>query len=524
MIGRKRGLKRAPWPLFGAAGCIGLLVILPIFYLILRAFEAEWAELAAIVFRWRNVRLLWNTMTLAAAVLAVTSAIALPLAWISARIRIRGGRLITLLGLMPLAIPPYLMAYGYLALGGSQSPTALFLGVELPRISGFGGSLLALSICFFPYLYLNLRSALMGLDPALEEVAKSLGYSPLRVACRVVLPQLRPAYSAGALLVLLHVMSDFGVVSLMRYETFSYALYLQYMAAFDRTYAAWLGLFLLMLTAVILVFEARFLRRLFLYRVSSGAARVHQARDPGMNAVVVYGFVGLVFLFSLAAPIGSILFWFSRGAGLVALGDVGRSLWHSLSVSAPAALVAAGLASPLAYLGVRYPTPTARILERTAYLGYATPALAVALGLVFFALNTAPILYQTRALLVYALAIHFLAEAMGPIRSAVYQARPQLEESARALGLNPVQAFMRATFPLLRRGLITGMAFVFLSSMKELPLTFILSPLDYHTLAVNVWGHIDEAMFAQAAPYALTILVFSGLFVGLLQTQERNRR
>jgi len=514
----------APWPLFAAGGGIAFLVLLPIGYLLLRAFEAEGPELAAIVFRWRNAALLGNTLLLAVTVLAAATAIALPMAWITARTRIKGRRLITLLGLMPLAIPPYLMAYGYLAMGGSQGPPAQLLGLELPRVSGFWGSLMALSICFFPYLYLNLRSAMLGLDPALEEAARSLGCRPWQVAWRVVLPQLRPAYAAGALLVLLHVMSDFGVVSLMRYETFSYALYLQYMAAYDRTYAAWLGLFLLGLTAVILVLEARFLKRLLLHRVGSGAARSRRLQEAGRSAPLVYGFVGLVVFFSVAAPVGSILFWFFQGAGSIDVGGLGRSLWHSVSVSAPAAVTAVVLAAPLAYLGVRHPTRSSRILERTAYLGYATPALAVALGLVFFALSAAPFLYQTRALLVYALAIHFLAEALGPVRSALYQATPQLEESARSLGLGPIRAFMRATLPLLQKGLIAGMAFVFLSSMKELPLTFILSPLDYQTLAVNVWGRIDEAMFAQAAPYALAILVFSSLFVGLLQTQERLTR
>ena len=505
-----------------AAAGIGVLVLLPIAYLAVRAFEAEAGELTAIVFRWRNAVLLGNTLLLAGSVLVTTTLLAAPLAWLTSRARLPFRRLFTLAGLLPLAIPPYLMAYGYLALGGPFGVTAQLFGFELPRISGYSGALLTLTFCFFPYLYLNLRSALNGLDPALEEAARSLGYNGWRMTWRVVLPQLRPAYAAGGLLVVLHVMSDFGVVSLMRYETFSYALYLQYMAAYDRTYAAWLGLFLVALTAVILVLEARFLRRLFLHRVGGGAARTRARTELGAWTPPAFAFVAALVFASLAVPVGSVLYWFFRGNPGAIMG-LGESLWHSVSAAAPAAVLAVMLAAPMAYLSVRHPSRLTRTLERTAYMGYATPALAVALGLIFFALQVAPGLYQTRMLLVYALAIHFLAEAMGPVRSAMYQATPHHEESARSLGLGPLQAFFQVTVPVMQRGLLAGMAFVFLSSMKELPLSFLLAPLDYHTLAVNVWGYIDEAMFADAAPYALAILVFSALFAGLLQTQEETR-
>jgi iron(III) transport system permease protein len=132
-----------------------------------------------------------------------------------------------------------------------------------------------------------------------------------------------------------------------------------------------------------------------------------------------------------------------------------------------------------------------------------------------------PFLYQTLALLVLAYALHFLAEAIGPIRSALYQAPPRLEEAARSLGYTPLQAFLRATFPLLRRGLLASMALVFLSAVKELPLTFLLAPVGYSTLSTRIWGYTSEAMFAEAAPYALLIVLFSAGLVGLMLTQER---
>jgi iron(III) transport system permease protein len=117
--------------------------------------------------------------------------------------------------------------------------------------------------------------------------------------------------------------------------------------------------------------------------------------------------------------------------------------------------------------------------------------------------------------------LHFLAEAIGPIRSALYQASPRLEEAARSLGYSPVGAFMKASLPIIRRGVVASMALVFLSSIKELPLTFLLAPVGFDTLATRIWGYTSEAMFAEAAPYALLIAFFSALFVGLLLSQER---
>jgi iron(III) transport system permease protein len=226
---------------------VALGVLVPIGYLVVRAFEADPSEAAALVLRERNLRLLGNTLALAAGVLAGATLLAAPLAWLVARTDLRGRRLFTVLGVLPLAVPGYVAAFALLAATGPNG-TLAGLGLVLPRPSGYGGALVALALTTSPYLFLNLRAALLGVDPALEESARSLGTSPSEALRRVVLPQLLPAYLAGALLVVLHVLGDFGVVSLMRFETFSYAIYLQYAASYDRVYAAWLALMLLALT------------------------------------------------------------------------------------------------------------------------------------------------------------------------------------------------------------------------------------------------------------------------------------
>ena len=490
-------------------------VVVPLLYLLLRGFSADPAELQALVFRRRNLDLLLNTLALTVGVLVAATFIAFPLAWITTRVDIPFQKSVTVMGVLPLAIPGYVMAFALLSATGGYGTISQIIGVEFGRPTGYWGSFFALALSTSPYLFLNLRSAINGLDSSLEESARSLGYDSRDVFLRVVLPQLRPAYLAGALLVGLHVLGDFGVVSLMRFETFSYAIYLQYSSAFDRVYASWLALMLLGLTAGVLFMEARLLRGVVLHRTGSGVRRVTRLVKPGRWSFPIFAFIA-VLIIAIAVPVVSLAFWTTTSQAASEMSGVFSAMWMSFTASAPAAVVAGILALSLAYMSVRTPSPMSALLERIAYFGYATPPLAFALALVFFSLQVAPFIYQTLGLLIFAYSIHFLAEAIGPIRSALYQAPPSVEEAARALGRSPFRAFAEATFPLLRRGLMVSMAFVFLSAMKELPITFLLSPIGFQTLAINVWDYTNEAMFGAAAPHALAIVGFSALFVGLL--------
>ncbi len=498
--------------------CSGVLV--PFAYLALRAIDAKASELGEIVFRTRNLLLFGNSVALVVGVVIVDIILALPFAWLTSRADLKARRFFTLMGVLPLAIPGYVMAYAFLGFGGADGAFAQIVGIDLPRPSGYWGALIALSFYTFPYFFLNLRSALIGVDPALEESARSLGYRPREVFYRVLLPQLKPALYAGGLLVGLHVLGDFGVVSLMRFETFSYALYLQ-LASFDRIYAAWLALTLLIFAGGLLYAEARLLRGLRLHRAGAGTAYRRTLTPLRGWGQLSYLYLCLLILVSLALPTATVALWLIKGFGSASLQDLAMALAGSLGVSIPAAFFGACLALPIVYLSVRHPSGLSRFLERVAYIGYATPPLAFGLSLIVFVLGAIPGFYQTLWVLIYAYTLHFMAEAIGPARSAIYQASPNVEEAARSLGYSRLGAFVKATLPLLIRGLIVGIAFVFLSAMKELPIAFLLSPTGYETLALNVWSNASEALFENAAPYALLMLIFSGLFVGLLLVRER---
>lgn len=531
---------RPPWYLLLPALLSAAAVLLPLTYLVIRAVGGP-GHLEPILTP-VNARRLGNTLGLSAAVLVVVTLFAAPMAWLSVRTSLVLRRLLSVLAVMPLAVPGYVMAYALLSLGGDDGVLVRWLGVEsgwlapfrrpesgtLPRVSGFSGALLALTAANLPYMYLTLRAAMRDLDPALEEAARSLGHRPARVWFGVVAPQLFPAFLAGALLVVLHVIADFGVVSLMRFDTFSAVLYAKY-SAFDAANAARVALLLLAVAGMFIAAEMVLLSRLRLDRAGSGGPRRRVRRPLGWGQVPAVALFAVVIGLTVVVPLFTVLHWMGRLQDPMIWGRVAGAMADSMRASLPAALLATLVATPIALLRARHPSPLSFIAERLPFLGYATPALAFALSLIMLvSAEWMPDLlfgwfYQSLPLLVLAYLLHFLAEAVGPVRSSVYLASPRLEEASRALGMGPARTFWRVTVPILRNGLLVSLALVFLSCMKELPLTMLLAPIGFESLAMHVWDYSENAEFARAAPFALAILLVSAAFTGVLLLSGRDR-
>jgi iron(III) transport system permease protein len=521
---------RPPAAVWVPALLVAAAMTLPLVYLVLRSLENGWGEFLEVALRDKTLAVLARSVVLAAVVTAASVAVAVPLAWLTARTDLPGRRAWAVLAALPLVIPSYVGGFVLVSMFGPRGllQDALApLGVErLPEIYGLPGAALALTLFSYPYVLLTVRGALRGMDPALEEASRSLGSGAWASFFRVTLPQLRPAIVAGALLVALYSLSDFGAVSLLQFDSFSREIYTQYRSAFDRTPAAILGLMLVALTGAILALEARTRGRARYHRSSAGSVR------PRGGTVVALGhwrwpallFCGVVVLLALVLPVGVLVFWLARG---LASGEPLRLLWgaafNSVYVSALAAVVAALAAMPVAILAVRFPGWATGLVERLSYLGYALPGIVLALSLVFFGANYAPGLYGTLALLVFAYAVHFLPQAVGATRAALLQVSPSVEEAARGLGRGPARVIATVTAPLASSGIVAGSALVFLTTMKELPATLLLAPLGFDTLATSIWTATSEAFFARAAAPALLLVLFSALPMYLLVVRERTQ-
>lgn len=497
-------------------------MLVPFAYLLLRALEADAGTLSDIVFRQRNLLLLVNTLSLVGTVLFLGTLIAMPLAWLVVRSDIGCRKLVSILGVLPLAVPGYVMAYAIIGLSGYYGFANQIFGVSLPRPQGLVGATAALTLYTFPYLFLNFRAALMGIDPGLEASARCLGRTSWNAFWKVVIPHMMPAILAGWLVVGLYVLGDFGAVALMRYEVFSYAIYTQYSGAFDRIYAAWLSLMLMGVTVFFVIVEARLRGRNYA-RIAQGAARGPAPVALGRWRPLVWLFLAIVFGASLGLPLMVLGYWMAVAGVGIDWQPLVEAFARTTMVAAPAALIATALALPVVYLTVRYPSPLSTVIDRLAYLGYAVPPLAFGLSMVFFSLNVVPALYQSLPILIFAYCMTFLALALGPIRSRILQIGPRLEEVSRSLGHSPLKAFMRSTFPLLRSSMLASSLLVFIMIVKELPITFLLAPTGYRTLSLAVFSHTSEGALMDAAPYALMIVLFSSLFVGLILRYEGRR-
>ena len=341
----------------------------------------------------------------------------------------------------------------------------------------------------------------------------------------VMLPQLRPSITAGVILVALYTLSDFGAVSLLQFNSFTRAIYIQYAASFDRNLAALLSLFLVTLTILLLVLEWKFRSKAKYYRASSGAIRQAELRRLGARKVPALLLCSVLTFIGLVIPLGVILTWLIRG---IRHGEqvflTTEPLLNSLLVSAGAAIATVLAALPLAWLAVRYASRKNELLERCAYIGNALPGIVIALSIVFMGTRLTPFLYQTFPLLIFAYVIRFLPHGLSNVKVSLLQLSPRLEEAGRSLGQSPFRTWRSITLPLLKPGILTGAALVFLNTMKELPATLLLSPTGFSTLAVRIWSATEEAFFTQAAAPALVLVLASAISIWIIFHQEDKAR
>jgi iron(III) transport system permease protein len=527
---RQRKARRRLNPTHGLlraiASLVGLVMLLPVAYLLVRTVGAGEAALD-ILLKPSTLQTIGRTIWLAGSVTLASILLAVPLGWLTTCTDLPGRHFWKVVTALPLVLPSFVAAYLLASMLGPKGLLQQLLepmtGIgRLPEIYGFPGAFIVLTLMSYPYVLITVQATFKGMDPAQVEAARSLGLSAWGAFRRVTLPQLRPSIVAGSLLVMLYVLRDFGAVTLMRYNTFTRMIYVQYQSFASRSLAAALAMVLIGMTALILYLELRTRGRAQYSRRSVGAARQRKLVRLGWWRWPSLLFVGGVVLVALVGPGFSLLYWlvrgWLRGQELAALW---QSSWSSVAVSLATAIVAILAALPVAILSVRKPGRYSVLLERVTYAGYALPGIVVALAFVFFGTQFALALYQTLPMLVLAYTVLFVPQAVGATRASLLQVPKCLEEAGRSLGQTPEQVFRRITFPLLRPGVLAGFALVFLTCMKELPATLILSPIGFGTLATAVWSNISEAFFAQAAAPALMIILLSSLPLAVLTLRDK---
>jgi iron(III) transport system permease protein len=473
---------------------IALGLLLPLLLVVLEAHSAGWSEVHRVLFRERSLVLLRNTVELAVVVVLLAVVVGVAAAWCTERAALPGRQVWTVLLVLPVAIPDFVVGYAWHSIA--------------PTMNGFLGATMVMTLGTYPLVYLPVAAALRRADPALEEAAHSLGTGRLITFLRVTLPMVRTALLGGGVLVVLTVLSEYGAFEILRYQTFTTEIFTEFQ--FDAQAAGALAIPLVLLGLLVLALDGMVPRRV---ATSSAHQRTPAATRWRWSVLPVTGGLTALVALGVGVPVGTLLYWMaqSQHSTLPAASTVGAATVTTLAYSAWGAAIAVVLALPVAMMTFRRTTRGRIVLERSTYVTQAVPGVVVALSLVFLATHYAYWLYQTSVLLVTAYAILHFPLALVCVKTSVAQAPARLADVGRSLGRGPVAVFVRVTLPLLAPGLLAGFCLVFLTAVTELTATLVLAPIGVQTLATQFWAYQSEASYGAAAPYALVIVAVAAI-------------
>jgi iron(III) transport system permease protein len=470
------------------------LVSVPLVYLFIRVAEVDLGVVVTEVLSPRTGQLVLNTAALVVAVTITALAVGVTQAYVVVRTSVPLRRLLTILATVPLAVPSYVAAYGW-------------LGV-VPGFNGFVPAWLVLSVATAPLVFLTASAALARTSRSVDDVAQSISTSRIRRHILVTWPILRSSVWSSGLLVALYVIADFGAVSLLRYDTFTRAIFNAYRSSFDRSLAAILGLVVVVLTLVLVVLYRRALKG-----EQSGPVNVVRPspallRNSGWPHALL---MSLWTAIGVGVPFASIIAWAVAGTSGANVERLVEGALNSMMYGLSAATLAVALGIVLVVATLRYRFTPAHLAESTSWLIHALPALVVALSFTFVGIRLVPDLYQTHVFVVLGLVVLFLPNAISAIEPALRAVPPAWHELAQSLGMRPSTEFARVTLPVITPGLLAGWALVVLVIVRELPLTLLLRPNGVETLATRLWTETSAGAFAAAAPYAVTLVALAGI-------------
>lgn len=466
---------------------------IPLGFVAVSAYRAGWDNIKALVFRARVGELLANTGLLVLITVPLCVVLGVFVAWLVERTTVFGSRLWAPALAVPLAVPAFVNSYAWVTVA--------------PSLHGLWAAVLITTLSYFPLVYLPVLAALRRLDAQVEESATALGCGRARVFFRVVLPQLRLAMLGGGLLVALHLLSEYGAFAMIRFDTFTTAIFGQFKSTFNGMAGNMLAGVLVLCCLLVLLIEGLARGKSRYARLGSGSAlaatplRLRWLQLPALLALAA------VLAAALGVPLLIIGRWLAKGGAAVWQGhELGAALGQTLLYGVVGAVATTALAFPIAWIAVRFPGRFSKFVEGSNYVTSSLPGIVVALALITVVINWAPFWYQTTVVVIVAYLLMFIPRALVNVRSGLAQVPVGLEEAAQSLGASPRFAFLRVTLRLTAPAAASGMALVFIAIVTELTATLMLSPTGTSTLATQFWSHSAELDYAGAAPFALIMV------------------
>ncbi len=499
--------KRPPlWLALLVAG-ISIPMLVPPAYIALRSSDVGLDRAISLIFRERVWMLLGNTMTL----LVLVSLLAITIGTVSAfmleRYRIWGRKFFSVTITLPLCIPAFVSSFSWVSLSF--------------RFTGLPGSVLVMTMVSIPLAYLPVSAVLKRMDRSFEEVSFSLGRDRAFTFRHVVFPQLRTALGSGFLLIALHLLVEFGAVSILNYQTFTTAIFQEYDMSFDNATAALLSLVLVVICLVFVAAEISLRGNETVAREGKGVARQPVLRELPLllHAAAILFFLAQLLL-GVIVPVIMVIYWSVIGTSLQTSFDLWefvQSIALTMGISVLGALITVIAALPLVWFAVRYRSALTIWIDRLPFLLHAVPGIVIALALTYFSIRFVRPLYQTFVPVILAYLMLFLPMAQTALKASLQLVPRHMEDVGRSLGRSNLFVFRTLLVPAILPGIAAAFALVFLNMTKELTATLVLSPTTVRTMAVSVWELTLDGSYGAVGPYALALILFSGIPVFLVR-------
>jgi iron(III) transport system permease protein len=529
-----------PW--VGLSFLIAALIVLPLMIVFFNIFD-EGGEIWEHILNRLLPSYIINTITLMLGVAFLTFVMGVSTAWITSVYQFRGRRFFSWALILPIALPAYISGFTWAGILDYTSPVYVFfrnqLGIETGQYLFFNilsmqGAIIILSLALYPYVYLITRAYFIRQSASLFEVAASLGKSPRSTFFQVALPLARPAIVAGISLALMEVLNDYGLVRYFGVDTFTTGIFTAWFSFSHPTAALKLSAYLMVFVLILLLTERAQRGKMRYDMLGSSFRPVTKKKLKPSESFLAFVLCMIPVTFGFLIPVLMLIYWSIQTAPMVVDYRFRELLGNSFMLATIASVVVVTIALFIAFTVRRFPSIMVNFLAKVITLGYALPGAVVAIGIIIPFLwidknllaiggtNMRLALTGTWFVLIYAYLVRFMAVGFNSIESGMVKISRTLDEASLSLGKSNLKTLTEINLPLLTGSIISAALLVFIDVLKELPLTLILRPFNFDTLAIRAFEFASDERVAEAAPASI-IIVFTGLIPVFLLNRIMNR-
>ena len=506
---------------------LAFFLVLPLIYLIVK-ISFEFSLFFDFIFNKTIFKLSLNTVLLIVLVVLFSVLISLPLAFLNVRSNLPFAKQLTSISVLPIALPSYVMATTQIEIWSKNGWVHNFLKLffemkDFPSFYGLIGSVFVLSLITYPYVYIGLSAMFRRFDYQMIDASRTLGNGRIKTFRKIIFPLVSPTVVAGSLLVALYVLSDFGAVSLLRFNTFTIAIFNRMYNSISNYGVLEISLLAILFCFVILYIESKTKNEARYF--SNSNLSDYKRIDLGIWRWILFPITLLPLCFGFILPIAVLVYWLIIGMGEdLGFSQVIKPAINTIVISSVSALFITLVSIPILISVKKRIKFFSFFIDKVSYIGLSLPGVIVSMSLVFFCINYFDYIYQTFIVLILGYFISFLPAALGPIRSSMAQIDPKLQDASYTLGAGKISTYYNVIVKLSSPGFIYGAVLVFILCLKELPATLILSPIGFQTLATQIWSFASEAFFIKTALASIVLVIIAGIPSYIFMSNDLSKR